>query len=320
MSTNPPGHAPHAYPTSTHPDYVETGAPVVERPWLFSSHISWGAIIAGVVVAIAIGAMLNLLGIGVGGSTIDATNKATPSASSLGIGAGVWVLVANLIGLFIGGYVAARLSGSHDRGEGTLHGVAMWGAVVIVSAIILGSTVGSITSTVTSGVSSAIGSIGSGLGSLGGAAGQQAANRTDTGTMQSMTQSMVQRAQNALNTGGDPASMSADQRNAEITQILTRRVTDGQLSDGDRNRLSQLVAAQYGISQDEAQARVQQLEQQTQQMMAQAEQQARQAADTAAHSASIGAYLGFATLLLGAIVSMLGARMGTRPAVGTVRR
>ncbi|MBI0539831.1 PhnA-like protein, partial [Roseomonas sp. KE2513] len=60
------------------------------------SRVSWGAVIAGAVVALTIGLMLNSLGAGVGATTVDATARGTPSASSFGIGAGIWFLVSNL--------------------------------------------------------------------------------------------------------------------------------------------------------------------------------------------------------------------------------
>ena len=50
----------------------------------------------------------------------------TPGASSFGIGAGIWLLVANLIGLAVGGYVAARLSGTADSTDSVLHGLSVW--------------------------------------------------------------------------------------------------------------------------------------------------------------------------------------------------
>lgn len=77
--------------------------------------ISWGAVIAGGVVAVAVGSMLSILSGAVGASAVDATNGETPGVDSFGIAAGAWLLVANPIGLLAGGYVAARLSGSADR-------------------------------------------------------------------------------------------------------------------------------------------------------------------------------------------------------------
>jgi uncharacterized membrane protein YgcG len=113
--------------------------------------------------------------------------------------------------------------------------------------------------------------------------------------------------------------MSSEQRNAEIASLLTRRVTDGNLAGGDRDRLNRLVAAEYGIAPEEAQRRVQQVEQQATQALQQAEERARQAADAAATGAAVAAYWIFAAMLLGAVAAVLGARMGTRNAV-PVRR
>src|SRR5215213_6588663 len=106
---------------------------------------------------------------------------------------------------------------------------------------------------------------------------------------------------------------SLPQPAASVSQaLMPDRVTDGQLSQQDRDRLNQLVAAEYNISTQEAQQRVVQAEQQATQAAGQAEEKARRAADTAASSASIAAFSIFAVMLLGAIAAVLGARRGTR--------
>ena len=275
--------------------------------------VSWGAVFAGAVVAVAIGLMLNALGIGVGATAVDATARDTPSASSFGIGAAIWILISNLIGLAIGGYVAARLSGTSDNTDGTLHGLAVWGTTFLVSAVLLGNLVAGVASTATTGASKVLGGVAQGAGSVASAAGQQAASRVDTSTLQSATQAVVNRAQGALSgTGGDPATMSSDQRKAEIGSLVTRRVTDGNLSQQDRDRLNSLVAAEYKISPQEAQQRVQQAEQQVTQAAQRTEDTARRAADATATGTSMAAFAVFATMLLGAIAAVLGARRGTR--------
>jgi len=277
------------------------------------SRVSWGAVIAGAVVALTIGLMLNALGAGIGATTVDATARATPSASSFGIGAALWLLISNLIGLAVGGYVAARLSGTSDNTDGTLHGLAVWGTTFLISAVLLGNLVSGIASTATSGASSLIGGVASGAGTAASAAGRQVADRTSTGTMQSMAQSVTDRVQNALSgAGGNPAGMTSDQRKAEMGSLVTKRVTDGQLSQPDRDRLNQLVAAEYNISPQDAQARVTQAEQQATQAARQAEETARRAADAAASGTSIAAFSIFGIMLLGAIAAVLGARRGTR--------
>ncbi|MBB5696338.1 hypothetical protein [Muricoccus pecuniae] len=277
------------------------------------TRVSWGAVIAGAVVALTIGLMLNALGAGIGATAVDATARGTPSASSFGIGAAIWVLVSNLIGLATGGYVAARLSGTSDNTDGTLHGLAVWGTTFLISAVLLGNLVSGIASTATAGASSLLGGAARGAGSAVSAVGQQVANRTDTGTLQSATQGLVDRVQGALSgNGGNPAAMTSDQRKAEIGTLVTRRVTDGQLSQSDRDRLNQLVAAEYNISPQDAQSRVQQAEQQATQAARQAEETARRAADAAASGASVAAFSVFGIMLLGALASVLGARRGTR--------
>jgi hypothetical protein len=278
-----------------------------------SSRVSWGAVIAGAVVALTVGLMLNALGAGVGATTVDAAARDTPSASSFGIGAAIWVLVSNLIGLAIGGYTAARLSGTSDNTDGTLHGLAVWGTTFLISAVLLGNLVSGIASTATAGASNLLGGVARGAGSLASTAGEQVANRTSTGTLQSATQGLVDRVQGALGgSGGNPAAMTSDQRKAEMGTLATRRVTDGQLSQQDRERLNQLVAAEYGISPQDAQQRVQQAEQQAAQATQRAEETARRAADAAASGASVAGFSIFGIMLLGAIASVIGARRGTR--------
>ncbi|MFC3125431.1 hypothetical protein ACFOD4_10190 [Pseudoroseomonas globiformis] len=277
------------------------------------SRISWGAIIAGAVVAVTTGLMLNALGAGIGATTIDTAARETPAASSFGIGAAVWMLISNLIGLALGGYVAARLSGTADNTDGTLHGLAVWGTTFLISAVLLGNLVAGMTSFAVSGASSLIGGVAQGAGSAVSAVGEQAANRTDTGTLQSAAQGLINRVQGALEgTGRDPAAMNSDQRHAEMTSLVTRRVTDGQLSQQDRERLNRLVAAEYDLNAQEAQQRVQQAEQQATEAARQAEETARNAADAAATGAATAGFAVFGIMLLGAIAAILGARRGTR--------
>ncbi|TPG53700.1 hypothetical protein EAH89_15960 [Roseomonas nepalensis] len=260
--------------------------------------------------------MLNVLGAAIGATFVDATARDTPNASSFGIGAGVWLLVSNLIGLGVGGYAAARLSGTASRTDATLHGLAMWAASFLISAVLLGNVVAGVASTAANGVTGALGGIARGAGSVASAAGEQVANRTSTGAAQSAAQGVIDRVQSALaGTGNAPASMTSDQRKAEIATLAGRRVTNGNLSDGDRERLNTLVAAEYNISPDEARQRVTQAEQQAQQALQQAEQRAREAADATAKGASVASFSIFLTMLLGLVVAVVGARRGTRDSV-----
>ena len=57
--------------------------------------VSWGALFGGVVLALALQLILSLLGAGIGFGTVNVAAGSTPSASSFGIGAGIWWVVSS---------------------------------------------------------------------------------------------------------------------------------------------------------------------------------------------------------------------------------
>ena len=272
--------------------------------------ISWGAILAGGLVAVAVGAMLNVLGLAIGATTIDPAEPGrTPGAGLLGIASGVWLLVAYLIGLGAGGWVAARLSGTADDTDGVLHGLSVWAISFLVSAVLLGNVLAGMASTAMSGGSAILGGATQGAGQAARAMAPQLAGAMDA-------QQLADRLRDGLETGGDPARMSTDQRRAEMARILGQRLRQGDFLPGQRERLAQIVGAEYSLPAAEAQARISRLEAEARQAVAQAETEARTAAQATAEAAATGAYWIFAALLLGAIAAVLGARLGTRRVVG----
>jgi hypothetical protein len=158
---------------------------------------------------------------------------------------------------------------------------------------------------VASGASSALGTAVQGAGQAAQAIAPQISAATDP-------EALVQRLQQGLQTGGEPTQMTQDQRRAEIAQILGERLRQGSFPGQQRDRLAQLVAAESGISPQEADARIQELETRAREAATQAETQAREAADTAANAAATGSYLIFGAMLLGAVAAVVGARIGTR--------
>jgi len=293
--------------TTIHTDAAPTAALVTPR------RVSWGAIFVGTILAIVVSITLNTLGGAIGANLVDATQRATPDASSFGIAGGVWLLVANLISLAIGAYAAARLSGAVEKGDATLHGLAVWATATLLAVMLVGNLAGKAVSTAGAGLSSVMGGVASGAGNAAAAAGREASDRTDNSTLRSLTDQATDRARNALTApSGDPAQMNADQRKAEIGRLVGQRVTGGPLPQQDMDRLTALVSAEAGISQDEARTRIQQTEQQAQRTLDEAEAKARQAADATAKAASVAGYWIFGTLLLGAIVAAFAARAGAR--------
>lgn len=116
--------------------------------------LSWGAVIAGSVIALVIQFALNLLGISIGVSSINPQyGQDSAEPKSLATGAGVWVGLSTLIALFFGGWLAARFAGLPNDLDGMLHGILVWGVVMLISMILLLSGIGR----VVSGMSNLIG-------------------------------------------------------------------------------------------------------------------------------------------------------------------
>ena len=84
------------------------------------NRISWGAVLAGVVVALVAQLILNMIGIGIGASTLDpgAGAAENPSARGFSIGAGVWVLVSGIVAALAGGFAAAQLTSDYASADG----------------------------------------------------------------------------------------------------------------------------------------------------------------------------------------------------------
>ncbi len=99
------------------------------------------------------------------------------------------------------------------------------------------------------------------------------------------------------------ANGSAGRQQAQINRILITSLSPNGLSNDDRTYLAQLVAAQTGVSQDEAQQRVDTV---TTQM----KQDATQAAETARKAAAYVSFWTFMSLLFGAVCATLGGILG----------
>jgi hypothetical protein len=117
------------------------------------SRISWGAIFAGALTAIVVAFLLNLLGLGIGLTTIDPMTETKPF-EGLGTGTLIWWGISNLAALFIGGMVAGRMSGLPANSDGGLHGFLAWALYLIISFYLVTSTIGGIFNGMASAASS----------------------------------------------------------------------------------------------------------------------------------------------------------------------
>jgi len=258
---------------------------------------------------------LSLLGVALGAGGLRFTQGA--DLGSYGLGAGIWSAISLLLSLAFGGYVAARLSGTHSHLDAELHGITVWALSLLMMTVLLAQLIGSLLGTAASTAGSAIGgaaSSGSAGAALGSTISNGAASLASSVAGEASPAGLAARLQQGLITNGDPTQMNRQQISGEIAALAGRRVVNGSLSDQDRNRLITLVAADAGVSRDEATRRVAQMEQEATSAVAQAEQRARSAAETAARGAALSARALFSGLLLSLAGALVGAWLGTRHA------
>lgn len=328
-----------------------TATPVAKR-------VSWGAIFAGVAIALATQVLLGVLGIAFGASVIDPLREADPMAG-IAIGSGIWFILSFVLSLLAGGFAAGALAVAQDRRDRTLHGLATWALSTLLLLMLLSSAVGRI-------IGGTMSLVGQGLSQAGQAASalaqplasgladqlrqagidldlgqlrQQASELlrdTDTGELQpdQLQQEAQQLGQRAVNTATRIARnpQAADE---QIQRLFDRIQSEARetLSAADQEALVNVLVENTDMSREEARQTVNNWQQSYDQAVAearaqweqwknQAEQQAREFGEAAADAAATAAWWTFFTLVLGAIAAAAGANIGSNRLVvtrGTVR-
>lgn len=100
-----------------------------------TSNARWGAILGGVFMAAAIWIVLYLFGLGAGLTAIDPNE--TNSWRAIGLGTGIWGVIAPIIALFIGGLVVSRLAPTPSRLNRVIHGGLVWAVATLVAITML---------------------------------------------------------------------------------------------------------------------------------------------------------------------------------------
>jgi hypothetical protein len=279
--------------------HITPVTPAEDARTILINRISWGAVVAGVVMALVTQLLLNMLGIGVGVATLNPSGADNPAASTFSIAAGIWYALSGIIAAFVGGYLAGRLSGRPKESTAGWHGLTAWALTTLVIFYLLTTTVGSLIGGVFSTVSSAVGGLGRTAATAAGAAAPALSNATDPFAA-------IERQVRDAAGGNDPAAL----RDAAVSAV--RAVVNGDQAQGQdaKERAAQALARAQNIPIEEARNRVVQLEQQYRQVVDQAKQQAAQAADMVAKVVSRGALFGFIALALGALASWFGGRLG----------
>lgn len=281
--------------------------PAEDARSIMINSVSWGAILAGVAVALVTHLILSMIGIGIGLSTLDPATGDNPSATGFSITAAIWWAVSGIIASFLGGLTAGRMAGVPKESTASWHGLTSWAATTLVVFYLLTTALGAILGGTLSTMTSAIG------GAATTAAGTAAQSGTDPFAM-------IQQAIQGLGVGApDPAQGTAGQaqgteatgdqaalRDAAIASV--KALVTGNEADAAqaRDEAAQAISQAQGIPIEQARTQVQQYEQQYRD----AAQQTAEVADTAASTVSTSALLGAVALVLGAIAAWFGGRTG----------
>ena len=285
-----------------------------DRGW----RLSWGAILAGAIIVLAVQFILSLLGLGVGFGMVEPTEGGTPDGSSFGVGAGIWWAMSYVLALVAGGYVAARLAAAFAPLDGMLQGLVTWAVALMVTLYLLSSAVGGVLGGAFNTISNALPSAGD---SVRNATPQLAQAAGTSGISVNPVQERARELLNSTTRPTDPVAMSGDQAEQEIATLLPQLSLGGAQTDQARDRITSIMSARLNISTEDATARLNQTQRQIDQTTAQTADTARRAADSATTGLSGASLLAFAALLLGALAAAFGGSLGARAHhAGGVRR
>jgi hypothetical protein len=152
------------------PDYTTTGRHYAHPL------IQWSSIVAGAVAAIAVGFLLNMVGLAIGASAFN-PYEINGQDEAISIGGGLYVIFAQLVAFQVGAYVAARGARFPDHFGGLLTGFLVWALAIFVAVLLAGFAAGATASgdAIPAGVAETI-------GELSDATDGQGANASDLAT------------------------------------------------------------------------------------------------------------------------------------------
>src|SRR3954453_14621345 len=283
------------------PPQVSEVAPADDIRTIMLNQVSWGAVFAGATIGLVMQIILNMVGVGVGLSTVDVAAGDSPSAGSLSVGAAIWWVISGIVAAALGGYIAGRLSGKASPSTTAYHGLISWAVSTLPVVYLLSSAASGMIGGAVSTASSALGGAGKALGGTVQTAVQSAApSLNNVADPMAAIESKVRSASG----GQDPAAL----RDAAMTAVRAALNGDPAQQAAANDKAADALAKAQNISQDEAKGQIAQYQQQYKETVAKTKEQAKQAADTAAKRVSQGALFGALALLLGALAAFFGGR------------
>lgn len=259
---------------------------------------AWGAVFAGAIVALMTTLLLNLLFAGIGLASFNPASTNNP-LEGFGTGSIVALVLTNIIALFLGGFIAGRLAGSPRRGDAVIHGVLTWSILTLGTVLLLSTALGRIVGGVAGVVGSTVSTATQGAAAAAPAATDALGNVLPNVDIQKQINQFL----------SDAGVQNPEQTSQELVQRVTERVQNGEslTSPAAQEELTNFLAQNSELSEQEIETQVQEFSQQAQQTAGQIAETAEQATDIAGRVA----YALFGVLLLGALIAIFGAISGS---------
>lgn len=269
-----------------------------------TSYVEWSPVFAGALAASAISFVLLTAGGAIGLSLISpyAAESHTKTAAWIAV---FWSVAVPILAFLIGGYIAGRLRSAW--GEATLdevqfrdgmHGLLVWALSIVAGALIAFLAASAAAS---SGAQVAAGALSNrdavvapAIDTMFAAAAPPAAPAADTARPGAP-------APTAAPVTGERAAVPESEARATITRILIAAAATGELTPTQKRTLSQIVSERTGISQADAEKRVDQ-----------AYKDAVSALDTARKATVLGGLVTATALLVGLLAAWFAAQNGGR--------
>jgi hypothetical protein len=248
-----------------------------------TSFLQWTPVIAGALVASAISLVLIAFGSAIGLSILSSSPTWRDASPALAVLSGLFLLLTAIVSFGLGGYVAGRLrerwhQSAHDDvvefRDGT-HGVVAWALAVVITGLVVAVSAAAIASRGVQPATSPVATTGEPL--------------------------IVYELDRLFRAGQRPFEGDLTYTRAEAGRILLAATGRRGIAPEDRTYLVRLVAARIGISQPDAERRVDD-----------AIAGATTAVQRARHSAVILAFATAVSLLVGAAAAWYASCVGGR--------
>jgi len=175
------------------------------------SRVSWAAVFAGSVIALALYFLMTLVGSAIGLSVHDRVRP-----FNVGTAAAIWAVLSMVVALFVGGYITSQLTVGENKTEAAIHGVIMWG-------VLFGMLLWLMASGVRSGFNAMVGMAQAGVATT----GDTVINNWEAGAQRAGVPqaTIAEWKQKAADDSDANARKAEDARNLQIDEETAARVT-----------------------------------------------------------------------------------------------